>query len=274
MKATRTLAVALGILATALALVASAPQIGQVSAQEETAIGVDATPERNGAAALYSIESCVSVDVGDIFEVDIVIVDVTDLLAWETYLAYDSAVVQVLDRDVEMFQAADPGSSLFNTSESVPDNGDGLFRVGAADLIDPPVGDSGSGVLARLTLEALAKGTTSLTVDAVDIDDDGQPDIGPVIVDIDGERIGDSDGDSFFDGPHLSAEVAVGSECTDVVSRPIAAGAIETADDDGDGGLRWWIIVLATAAVVALLNVIVFGYRRIRRPPLGSGGDE
>lgn len=244
-------------------------------AQDETAIGVDATTEGNTATSLGSRDSCISVDKGETFDVDVFIVNVTDLLAWETYLAYDNAVVQVIDRDVDMFQAADPGSSVFNTSESVPPNDDGLFRVGGADLIDPPVGDSGSGVLARLTLEALDTGHTTLSIEPIDIDDDGEPDIGPTLADIDGERIGDADGDAFFDGPFFAAEVAVDSDCADAVSTPIAGPATETVGDSGDGGWRWWMTaIIGAGAGAAFLAAVVYRFKRSARRPSGRAGDE
>jgi len=244
-------------------------------AQDETTIGVDATADGNTATSLSSIDSCVSVDKGETFDVDVFVVNVTDLLAWEAYLAYDNAVVQVVDRDVDMFQAADPGSSVFNTSESVPPNDDGLFRVGGADLIDPPAGDSGSGVLARLTLKALDEGRTSLSIEPADLDDDGEPDIGPTLTDIDAERIGDTDGDSFFDGPIFVAEVAVDSDCTDTVSTPIAGPASETAGGGGDGGWRWWMTaIIAAGGGVAILAAVVYRLRRSARKPSVGAGDE
>jgi hypothetical protein len=184
--------------------------------------------------------------------------------------------VRVVARDVEWFQAADAGSSLFNTSESVPDNGDGLFRVGAADLIDPPVGDSGTGVLARLALEALSKGTSSLSVAAVDLNDDEEPDVGPFMTDTVGERIGDDNDDGFFDGRNLVAKVAVGEECSKIESYPVAAGASEPTDnrDDGGGGWRWWMTALIGAGAGAILLALAFGYSRRRgRRPAGPGGD-
>jgi len=277
MKVTWALPLALGALAAVLALPTVADRQGQAFAQQNTIIGVDATPQRNTPTSVDSVDSCTSVDVGDTFEIDIVVVDVDDLLAWEAYLAYDSAVVRVVARDIEWFQAADAGSSLFNTSESVPDNGDGLFRVGAADLIDPPVGDNGTGVLARLALEALSKGTSSLSIAPVDLNDDGEPDLGSFMTDTTGKRIGDDNDDGFFDGRDLAAKVAVGEKCGQIESYDVAAGASEPTDnpDDGGGGWRWWMTALIGAGAGAmLLALVTFGYRRRRgRRPAGPGGD-
>lgn len=264
----------LAIAALLLAILLLLPTPGAY-AQDETAIGVDATTDNNTATSLGSIDSCVSVEKGDTFDVDVFVVNVTDLLAWEAYLAYDNAVVQVVDRDVDMFQAVDPGSSVFNTSESVPPNEDGLFRVGGTDLIDPPVGDSGSGVLARLTLEALTEGRTSLSIEPHDINDDGQPDLGPTLTDVDGGRIGDTDGDSFFDGTNFVAEVVVDGDCTDVVSTPISAPASATANSGGDGGWRWWMTaIIAVAAGATLLAAVAYRLSRSRPRPSAGADDE
>jgi len=235
-------------------------------AQDETAIGVDAITEGNTATSLGPHDSCVSVDKGETFDVDIFIADVTDLLAWEAYLAYDNAVVQVVDRDVDMFQAADPGSSVFNTSESVPPNEDGLFRAGGTDLIDPPVGDSGSGVLARLTLEALDTGRTTLSIEPIDLDEDPEPDIGPLLRHINGKIIGDTDGDSFFDGPFSTADVAVGTDCT---------GAVSAASDDGGGWWSWWMtVIIAAGAGAALLAAVAYRFSSKARTPSVGAGDQ
>jgi len=121
-----------------------------------TSIGIDADPTRlpaNTATSLGSAEACISVATDDSFDIDIFVIGVADLVAWDTYLQYDGSVVNVTAVNVQMFQAANPGSSVFNASAATPDS-DGTFYVSAADL-GTGAEDSGSGVLARVTLQAV-----------------------------------------------------------------------------------------------------------------------
>jgi hypothetical protein len=188
------------------------PARGEGAAQGTVSIGVDADPTGNTATSLGPIDSCVSVSSGETFQVDIFVTDVVDLLAWETYFSYDMAVVKITDRDVMMFQAANPDSQVFDVSEGLPDI-DGRYRIAAADISEPPAPDSGSGVLARLTLEAVGSGVSPASLSPVDVNGDGKIDYGPFLRDAQGESVGDADGDGFFDGPIVNAEIAVDMAC-------------------------------------------------------------
>lgn len=247
-------------------------------AQGETAIGVDVGVDDNSATSVGSVKSCLSAHKDDTFQADLYLSDVEDLLAWEAYVGYDSNVVQVVDRDVQMFQAADDGSAVFNASEAVPANNDGLFRVAAADTRDPSVGDNGSGVLARLTLKAIGEGRTSLSVGPTDLDGDGQPDFGTTLTDVNGGHIGDSDGDSLFDGSVSTPEVFVDIEvpadrdCAVPGSAPAAAPVEQPANKDEGGGSSWGLLALIAAGVAALVLALIYGASRTtrRRPPEGT----
>ncbi len=198
-----------------LALTASAGGVltrGYSAAQEGVTIGVDADPTGNTATSLGAIDSCLSVNTDDTFQVDVFVADVVDLLAWETYFSYDMTVIKVADRDVMMFQAANPGSEVFDVSEGLPDI-DGRYRIAAADIAEPPAPDSGSGVLARLTLEAVGSGVSPASLSPIDVTGDGTMDLGPVLRDSEGRLMGDVDGDSFFDGPIANAQIAVDTAC-------------------------------------------------------------
>jgi hypothetical protein len=188
------------------------PARGEGAAQGTVSIGVDADPTGNTATSLGPIDSCVSVRSGDTFQVDIFVTDVVDLLAWETYFSYDMTVVKITDRDVMMFQAANPGSQVFDASEGLPDI-DGRNRIAAADISEPPAPDSGSGVLARLTLEAVGSGVSPASLSPIDVNGDGIIDYGPFLRDAQGTSVGDADGDGFFDGPIINAEIAVDTAC-------------------------------------------------------------
>lgn len=186
-----------------------APLRGQ---EPSTAIGIDADPAGNTATSLGHIDSCVQVSADAAFEVDIFVQHVSDLLAWEAYLETDPEMVRVIDRDVQLFQAANPGSGILDGSEQTPDD-DGFYRLSAVDTADPPAPDSGSGVLARVTLEALGSGVSPLRLALRDLDEDGMPDQGPFLRNVDGDIIGDDTGDALFDGPIASAQVAVDANC-------------------------------------------------------------
>jgi len=185
---------------------------GHSVAQEAVTIGVDADPTGNTATSLGPIDTCVSVSSGDTFQVDVFATDVVDLLAWETYFSYDMAVIKITDRDVMMFQTGNPGSQVFDASEGLPDI-DGRHRIAAADISEPPAPDSGSGVLARLTLEAVGSGVSPASLSPVDVNGDGTIEYGPFLRDSQGRSVGDVDGDGFFDGPIANAQIAIDTAC-------------------------------------------------------------
>jgi len=215
-----------------LALAASAGGLlarGHSAAQEAVTIGVDVEPAGNTVTSLGPIDACISVSIGDTFQADIFVTDVADLLAWEAYFSYDMTVIKITDRDVMMFQAANPGSNMFDVSEGLPDI-DGYYRVAAVDLADPPAPDSGSGVLARLTLKAVGPGVSPLSLSPIDVNEDGRIDLGASLKDIEAEPIDDLDGDGFFDGPIANAEIAVDTACPGVtpLASPTVIGASPT----------------------------------------------
>lgn len=185
---------------------------GESMAQTRTSIGVDADPTSNTATSLGPIDSCVSVSTGDTFDVDIFVTDVTDLLGWELYFVYDSSIINIVDHDVKMFQAANEGSNVLDLSEPLPDL-DALYLLSAADLADPPAPDSGSGVLARLTLKAVGPGISPANIPPIDFDDDGTMDLGPILNDLHAHPIGDLNNDSLFDGQISAAQIAVDTAC-------------------------------------------------------------
>ena len=188
------------------------------------ALAVDADPAGNTATSLGTVEDCVSVDPGATFGVDIVVTNVENLLAWEAYFVYDPGILEVLAADVRLFTAANPNSNVANASDPTPDT-DGLFFVGAVD--GNAALDSGSGVLARLTLRAVGSGISAVALPKLDFNDDGVPDQGPVLGAVEfgtAVYLGDVDGDELFDGTVGQAEVAVGQPC------PVAE-----QDLDGDG---------------------------------------
>lgn len=214
-------------------------------------LAIDADPSGNTASHVEKLNSCVSVANGTTFKVDIVVTDVNELLAWEAYLQYDQAVLMVTQRDVKQFQAVKPGASVIDLSAKVPDRS-GQYHLAAADTADPPNASSGSGILARITLQAIGSGASKLSVAK-------QPDRGPLLRDVDGKIIANNGGDPYFDGETRDAQVAVDRPCpkgTDV-------GQPFPGDSSGGGSLTFEIAALALAAAAALFaGVMILLYRR------------
>lgn len=210
----------LGAAAAAALLVLIVRSPAQLGAQEATALYVDLNPDGNTAVSLGNSDNCISVGVGDTFTIDLTVKDVSTLSAWEVYFVYDRSIVEIVDRELRMFLAAEEGSRPLNASESLPDR-DGLLRIAEADLSTPPKAESGSGVLARLTLSARNEGRTFAGLPSIDIDDDGVADYGPRLFAPGGRLIGDGDGDGLFDRPSPTTQVAVAVPCDEASPPPL-----------------------------------------------------
>jgi hypothetical protein len=146
---------------------------GKQSTQASPAVvlGVDTNPgatPQNQATSLGSIEASRTVTCGETFEMDLFIQDVGALLAWSVSLEYDPSVIRVEGQDVQLFQAANAGSDVRDRSLGDPALaggwGGGYYDVAAADVAEPAVPDSGSGVLARLTLAAVGTGISPVNI--------------------------------------------------------------------------------------------------------------
>lgn len=241
-----------GILTTLLTLLAGGSH--HLSFAQGPSLAIDAIPDGDGATSVEKIDSCASAQEGDTFNIDLIIEDVTDLLAWEIGLSYEPKVLEVRDRDVQMFQAANPNSQVMDTSNETPANS-GRYVASAVDVADPASPDSGSGVLARITLKAVGPGTSHLSLEKIDLDDDGAPDQGPFLRDIAGEIIGDEDDDSFFDGSTTDAEIRVGEPCPDQLE-----ARVEPLGDGG--GANYGLIAGVIAALIAAGALAAFVLRR------------
>lgn len=263
-------------LAAALgAVLGSSPQIGQAS-QVSTAMGVDADTTGNSATSLGDIDACVSVEVGQTFDVDVFVANVAGLLGWQAALVYDPAVLRVADANVELFLAGPQRGRMLNLSDLVPDQ-DGGYAFAVVDATPDSEGHTGSGVLARMTLEAVGTGMSFLTLDGI------------VFADPAGSSIGDVNGDDIFDGTIAHAQVWVGEPCPGTLPAPtpsasptgagptatvppatptstgVAAsptgeapspvsptvgGAQEPASTDEGGGFPWAVVAGAVAATI------------------------
>jgi len=241
--------------ATVLLLMPLFPAAATPSSQAETALAVDADPSGNTATTLGPIDPCVSVDTGDFFSIDLVVNDVEDLIAWQVRFVYDPEMIDLIERDVKLFLAASEGSSVFDFSEGPPDDGDGINLMAAADTADPASPDSGSGVLARVNLRALKAGTSPAGLPKIDMDANGTPDDGPILTEVDARRIGDTDGDSLFDGSVAHAVIAVDQPCENVTpvafSTPITGSPEPAPTEDQSSSDDNWTTIAVVAAVIA-----------------------
>jgi hypothetical protein len=220
---------------------------------------IDAGVSGNQAASVGSIENCIAVQKNDEFQMDLVIQNVTKLLAWDLYVQYDPSVLVVVDQNDKLFQAANAGSSVIDLAARVPDDS-GLHELAAVDTSDPPTPDTGTGVLARVTFRAVGTGTSPVGFGKLDLDSNGILDKGTLLRDTDNNLIGDTNGDTFFDGPQTGSTVVVGGDCP---PGSVVATAPPQADSGG-GSFPWLIVSGSVAAALVLLGggLAVLFYRR------------
>jgi hypothetical protein len=250
-------------------------------AEPAVTIGIDVDPyatPANTATSLGSRQACIRVSNGAQFDVDMYITDVTDLLGWSIILHFHSTVLTVIgetvfvdndndcvgdwnpvtrlcstsggidedpidgvdndgdtrtDEDpVDSFLSAGSGSNVIDMSGSVPDITEN-YPAGALDIGSN--NDSGSGVLVRLRLQAADTGTGSSPLNPTWVN----------LWDSEGDFIGDTNGDGYFDGPIRNGMIAVGEPCPDADQDTIPDAADncplipnpgqEDGDSDGKG---------------------------------------
>jgi hypothetical protein len=189
------------------------------AAQAPVTVGLDVDTEGNSGASLGARDACRRVGVGDSLEVDVFITDVPALGgAWQANVSYDPDVVNITGADIsDLFQSQNGDQVVEGSDEALPD-ADGIRLIAAFDL-GPD--DSGSGVLERLTLKAVGKGVSPLTMEKVQLAAPLPPGgFNP------GETgsIGDTDGDSYFDGRVFQAAVAVDEDCSEVPTPSAVTG--------------------------------------------------
>ena len=178
------------------------------------------------AAPALRVENCMEVGLGEAFEVEIRVSDVSQLLAWDIYYAYNREIVEVTDRDVRQFLESQQSSNVFDLSDPLP-NSIGLYRLGAADTGGAGAAETGGGLLAVLTLQPKRKGISWSNLYRSDADHNGTIDIGPTLTALGGSHIGDIDGDGLFDGSLISGQIAVGTNCAASAPTPtLGAGVI------------------------------------------------
>jgi hypothetical protein len=228
----------------------------------DTQLAIDTVITGNNATKVDQIDACASAKLGDKFEVDVVIKGVQNLLAYDLPVSYDPQVLRVVDRNVKLFLQGNSGSQVIDASGQTPDD-TGVYAVAAVDSADPVAPDSGDGILVRLTFEALKEANTKLSIKPADIDGDRVPDRGILLRNIDNAIIGDTNGDTFFDGPVSDAEIRVGAECA-TPGHVVVAGSSSETNGSG-GGDNAWVWIAIGAGVVAVVAAVGAGLLLARR---------
>jgi hypothetical protein len=239
---------------------------GQSSARAaDPALVIDAGVDGNSATTVGTIENCVSVKTGDRFQMDIVVQDITDLLAWEIPIDYEASVVTVVDQDVKLFQQANQGSSVLDLSAKLPDDS-GFHQLRAVDSADPASPDTGTGVLARITFEANASGDSPIRFGNRDYDSNGTLDAGVLLRNVATDFIGDTNGDTFYDGEREGAQVVVDGACP---PGAVVAKSPEQQNTNSSGGSSFpWLVVGggAIGVIVVLAGAVILLSRRRSAP--------
>ena len=173
-------------------------------------VGLDANPltttDTNGDGEFESVvlsqyEDCRDVALGASFEIDLLVLDVLDLVAFSADIEYDPAILNVIAVDTNLFLGAQTGSNVFDVSQGVPSSS-GIYETGAFDQSNQ--GDDGSGVLSTITFLAISNGTSDVTVY-----DDPPSFSGTLLKDTGNNPMGDTDADTWYDGPYLNETVTV-----------------------------------------------------------------
>jgi hypothetical protein len=156
------------------------------------------------------------------------------------------------DRNVKLFLNGDGGSQVFDSSQQTP-NTTGSYGVAAVDQSDPVKPDSGDGVLVRLAMTAIGTGTSVISLQGVDQDGDGHPDRGVLLRNVDAAIIGDTNGDSWFDGPVDNAEIRVGTDCPGGAHvLQVATPSGHAPGESGDSSSNDWILIVAGVAIAVV----------------------
>jgi hypothetical protein len=253
-----------------LAAIVLALSLGATSAQETPGLELDADPSGNEPTVAGPVDTCVAVEAGDTFDVQLLVYNVVDLLAFDIYVEYDADLLEVTDRETALFLDSNAGSRLTDVSSGVPDS-DGRYNIAGVDIADPERPDSGSGTLAEITFTAMAAGTAEIRIAEIDIDSDDVVDVGPLLRDVNVQTINDLDGDGFFDGEWSPIEARIGGAC-DGPGPSSTTGSNGTPGNGGNGGgegdgggIGVLALIGVAAGAVVLAGAIVIGRRYLLR---------
>ena len=202
----------------------------------------------NGAynpASLPQFETCGEVLVGGQISIDFFILDVDNLIAFEADIQFDGQLVEVTSTNTLLFMDSQGGSNITNLSQPTPDS-DGLYETAAVE-VGNTLGDTGYGVLSRVTFTGLSAGIADISLPNIDFDSDGDFDTGVFLRDASLNALNDADSDGWYDGPYTNRQgtIVVGQDFDgDGIPSPACPGSPvdncpndpgSQADLDGDG---------------------------------------
>ena len=231
----------------------------------EYEIAIDTDTTGNTATSVGAIDACRAASVGQTFAVDILVPEVPEPgyggLAGN--VLYNPAVLHVVASDYNLLLAADtpPAPNIFSLSDSGPDS-DGDFRMDFLDLSSTD-GETGPGVVARITFQAVGAGSTLL--DLTDLFGQGILLIAPTGVEyvLSAERdaevvvggscpalISDSDDDAFKDGREDNMGTLAAIACSATAAKNDEATDAWPVDNNDDQRAN----TIDVGAYVATLN--------------------
>jgi len=212
-------------------LFVSAAAASSFANQAQLRAGVDADIAGNSGTQIGDVQDCVEVAVGDEFQVDVFVEDVSDMEAFQYFLVYDPAIVNIIGANSTgdgTFLASGESGPLadFNQFDAGTEDTDGEFGGAAADFGDT---ESGEGVLTRIDLRAVGSGQSQLSLEGFFFT---TPPAIPIAPGPDGK---------FFRGPVLNAAVSVGESCVPPEQPTVAptynpTAAPPTSTDGSNGG--------------------------------------
>ncbi|TMB99469.1 MAG: hypothetical protein E6J42_03080, partial [Chloroflexi bacterium] len=144
--------VSLALISSLLLLVLQG-SAGASPAPGAEAMSIDMDTTGNTATALGPRDNCVSVNPGQTLDIDVTIANIpasNPMIAFQFTLEYASSAVSIQAAQAAFLLTANPGSQLFDASDSLPDT-DGTWTASVADL-DSATPEVGFGVLDRIRI--------------------------------------------------------------------------------------------------------------------------
>jgi hypothetical protein len=232
--------ITLSLAVTLLAILAAwSTTLGGTASAAGVSIGLDFNPTGTPANGVYNpsslptFETCREVAIGQQVSIDVFVLDVTTLAAFEADILFDQTKVRAYATSVSLFMGSQVGSSMANDSTPLPEAlEDGLIEVAGHDEGNIS-GDTGYGVLGRLTFLGLAAGSSPVSVPSLDTNGDTILDTGAMLRQANGNRINDANADGFYDGPwtpgpgNPAGQIVVGQDSDgDGISSNVCPGGI------------------------------------------------
>ena len=170
-------------------------------------LGVDADSTGNTANAISHLDTCRVVSNNTDFSVDVYILGVSDLKAFnDLRVGFDTSKMDLISADTQ-------GYMVYGVDGSILESPGVEFL--ASSFIAPGLSANGNGILARLAFHAKATGSSSLFVY-------GNAEHAPILSDSQGAPIGNGDNDDwgYYDGTLTSAQIVVDGSCNAATDTP------------------------------------------------------